>query len=593
MSIFTKLKTATDFSASVIKEGFALIWPEKSESGTISLKCKLDDGSVQEISGGGTADSVAWENVTGKPSTFPPADHTHEIANVNGLQSALDAKGTVKTVNGVEPDASGNVTIETTSVAVDESRLLPADAADQNLPVKWISSGELVTPYWGTSPEDSTNADWEVTWSKLGSGSEWKSLFNLLPYNVTLGGYSNCVFFASLPAYVQWESKNGAQCISKLKLSALGSDSSPADFSLSGSNDGQVFTPIFEKTGETWSGATVDPGDNTTMVMEYSFNNTTAYKIHRLDITARVSSDAGLCNLVGIEGYGEQSGWSGKNVEQVLSSAGISSRLLPSGIQLQPRGSWSDGALCIFRNPQDTRRVAMDFETGLLNVATNPFSGSITNTNANLTFVVSDIAKFGTHSLNCRFGDPISMQTDSSWFSARNWLISMFVRPWTGTSNESTNTSCCLIQQGDLNTLDWYVVKQSNNQVFLALLGFGESTFQGAGTNCVIQPREWSHIALARIDNSLRLFVNGVLQNEIPNSYDPRLGDLMWTISKLSFANFGHIDDVIVRELSEAEVTQYSESTIAVPESSEAGVLTSYLEPISLAALKAELAAVN
>ena len=76
-----------------------------------------------EVGGGGTADSVAWENVTGKPSTFPPADHTHEIANVNGLQSALDAKGTVKTVNGVEPDSSGNVTIETgggglTSVSV-------------------------------------------------------------------------------------------------------------------------------------------------------------------------------------------------------------------------------------------------------------------------------------------------------------------------------------------------------------------------------------------------------------------------------------------------------------------------------------------
>lgn len=63
--------------------------------------------------GGGTADSVAWDNVTGKPSTFPPAEHTHKISDVNGLQSALDAKGTVKTVNGVQPDSSGNVTIET------------------------------------------------------------------------------------------------------------------------------------------------------------------------------------------------------------------------------------------------------------------------------------------------------------------------------------------------------------------------------------------------------------------------------------------------------------------------------------------------
>ena len=56
MSIFTKLKTATDFSASVIKEGFALIWPEKKSDGSVALQVKLEDGSVKEIGGGGTVD---------------------------------------------------------------------------------------------------------------------------------------------------------------------------------------------------------------------------------------------------------------------------------------------------------------------------------------------------------------------------------------------------------------------------------------------------------------------------------------------------------------------------------------------------------
>lgn len=69
--------------------------------------------------GGGTAGSVAWDNITGKPSTFPPSTHSHEISDVTGLQSALDGKGTVKSVNGVEPDSSGNVTIETGSGTVD------------------------------------------------------------------------------------------------------------------------------------------------------------------------------------------------------------------------------------------------------------------------------------------------------------------------------------------------------------------------------------------------------------------------------------------------------------------------------------------
>lgn len=69
-----------------------------------------DKGETGE--GGGTAAAVAWDDITDKPSSFTPADHTHEISDVNGLQLALDAKGTVKSVNGVEPDSSGNVTIE-------------------------------------------------------------------------------------------------------------------------------------------------------------------------------------------------------------------------------------------------------------------------------------------------------------------------------------------------------------------------------------------------------------------------------------------------------------------------------------------------
>lgn len=39
-----------------------------------------------------SANAVAWDKVTGKPSTFAPSSHTHTIANVTGLQAALDGK---------------------------------------------------------------------------------------------------------------------------------------------------------------------------------------------------------------------------------------------------------------------------------------------------------------------------------------------------------------------------------------------------------------------------------------------------------------------------------------------------------------------
>ena len=76
MSIFTKLKTATDFSASVIKEGFALIWPEKKSDGSVALQVKLEDGSVQEIGGGSSGDidakiSAHNQNPSAHPDKLP------------------------------------------------------------------------------------------------------------------------------------------------------------------------------------------------------------------------------------------------------------------------------------------------------------------------------------------------------------------------------------------------------------------------------------------------------------------------------------------------------------------------------------------
>ena len=48
-----------------------------------------DDGKVDAAE---AADSVPWGGVTGKPSTFPPASHTHPISEVTDLQTALDSK---------------------------------------------------------------------------------------------------------------------------------------------------------------------------------------------------------------------------------------------------------------------------------------------------------------------------------------------------------------------------------------------------------------------------------------------------------------------------------------------------------------------
>lgn len=43
-----------------------------------------------------------WGEVTGKPTTFAPAAHQHAIADVTGLQSALDAKATAAALSALE-----------------------------------------------------------------------------------------------------------------------------------------------------------------------------------------------------------------------------------------------------------------------------------------------------------------------------------------------------------------------------------------------------------------------------------------------------------------------------------------------------------
>lgn len=50
------------------------------------------DGSEWQALGGVIQASVAWDDITGKPSTFAPSAHTHTTAQVTGLDDALAGK---------------------------------------------------------------------------------------------------------------------------------------------------------------------------------------------------------------------------------------------------------------------------------------------------------------------------------------------------------------------------------------------------------------------------------------------------------------------------------------------------------------------
>lgn len=98
-------------------------WYGRSESRVVTTRIIWGGGG-----GGGGAST--WDAITDKPATFPPTAHSHAVADVTGLQGALDGKqaagsyaaashthnaadlsGVVKTVNGTSPDSSGNVSV--------------------------------------------------------------------------------------------------------------------------------------------------------------------------------------------------------------------------------------------------------------------------------------------------------------------------------------------------------------------------------------------------------------------------------------------------------------------------------------------------
>ncbi|CAB0722500.1 hypothetical protein FRC0086_00698 [Corynebacterium diphtheriae] len=65
-----------------------------------ALKVKADLSAVEEKIKAIPKPVNTWSELQEKPSKFPPEPHKHEIADVNGLQSALDEKATQAYVDG-------------------------------------------------------------------------------------------------------------------------------------------------------------------------------------------------------------------------------------------------------------------------------------------------------------------------------------------------------------------------------------------------------------------------------------------------------------------------------------------------------------
>ena len=74
-----------------------------------------NDGKVDAAE---VADAAPWSGITGKPTSFTPSSHGHSIAQVTGLQTALDAKAPL-----VSPALTGSPTAPTATTGTNTTQI--------------------------------------------------------------------------------------------------------------------------------------------------------------------------------------------------------------------------------------------------------------------------------------------------------------------------------------------------------------------------------------------------------------------------------------------------------------------------------------
>lgn len=81
-------------------------------------KSTYDTDNDGKVDAAETADAVPWSGITGKPTSFAPSSHSHSIAQVTGLQTALNAKAAL-----ASPALTGSPTAPTATAGTNTTQI--------------------------------------------------------------------------------------------------------------------------------------------------------------------------------------------------------------------------------------------------------------------------------------------------------------------------------------------------------------------------------------------------------------------------------------------------------------------------------------
>lgn len=105
----TDAKTSTECYATIAAAGTAL-----HKQAYSSIVSGTDSGTASYANSAGSANSVAWGNVTGKPSTFAPSSHTHNYAgssSAGGNANAAVKLATARKIGSASFDGTADITL--------------------------------------------------------------------------------------------------------------------------------------------------------------------------------------------------------------------------------------------------------------------------------------------------------------------------------------------------------------------------------------------------------------------------------------------------------------------------------------------------
>jgi len=97
----------------------------------------------------------SWNDLTDKPATFPPAAHSHTVANVTGLQSALDAKQPAGSyASAVHTHSASDLNAGTLSIAraTPGTTIAIRETSPGAYPVRGSTRTDVTVFWYGTQP---------------------------------------------------------------------------------------------------------------------------------------------------------------------------------------------------------------------------------------------------------------------------------------------------------------------------------------------------------------------------------------------------------------------------------------------------------